>query len=69
MGDLVWLRIFFSQTSEDRRFPLTLIYNISQDIFRLQDFFPLEISLQDIFFPDITHSPPHKSNGRPLRQH
>ena len=40
----------------------------------LQEFFALEISLQDIFFPKlphgllsmITHTSPQKSNGRPL---
>ena len=36
--------------------------------FSLQDFFPLEISLKDNFFPEITHTPlPLKSqNSRPL---
>ena len=33
----------------------------------LQDFFSLEISLQDIF-SEITHTPSQKSNGRPLNR-
>ena len=33
----------------------------------LQDFFSLEISLQDMF-SEITHSPSQKSNGRPLNR-
>ena len=56
---------FFSQTSEDRSFSLTLIYNgvsffpglytmrdifFSARYFSLARFSPLEISLQDIFF-------------------
>ena len=33
----------------------------------LHDFCPCQISLQDIFLSEITHNPPQKSNGRPLR--
>ena len=33
----------------------------------LQDFFSLEISLQDMF-SEITHAPSQKSNGRPLNR-
>ena len=35
--------------------------------FSLQDFFSLEISLEDMF-SEITHTPSQKSNGRPLNR-
>ena len=69
MGDLVWVRIFFSQTSEDRRFPLTLIYNYA-GYFSLARFFPpRNQSIGYFFFLISPIAPTQKSNGRPLRQH
>ena len=69
MGDLVWARIFFFQTSKDGifsptyngvRFLFAALYAIRYIIFHyrsffsqvffLQDYFPLTISMQDIFF-------------------
>ena len=58
MGGLVWARIFF-------RKPLEIIRHESF-FFSMQEIFPLEISLQDIYFFKSSISPPpppQKSNG------
>ena len=67
MGDLVWVRIFFPKPLKLQIFSLT--YNdvrfFFQHYIRHEGIFfpqvypcklsPLEISLQDIFFPEITY--------------
>ena len=78
MGDLVCGRIFFLTYSGVGFFLSSIIcherlFFFSVGIFflpgiPLQEFFPLEISLRDIF-SDIIHTLPpplQKSNGRPL---
>ena len=58
MGDLVWVRFFFYlHTSGDRIFSLTYKAIVWQ-VFPCKIFFSFEISLQDIFFPEVTQLPP-----------
>ena len=75
-GDLLWLRIFFLQTPEQKFFPdKRRCKNFFQDYkpyiffqcrkffspgFSLQEFFSLEIILPDIF-SEITYNPPTPS--------
>ena len=66
MGDLVWVRIFFSpqQLDDVRFFPPAFLFSVQNFFFRQvfpsKKYFFLEISLQDIF-PEIIHTLPLKS--------
>ena len=57
--------VIFSNIIHQERYIFFSVVIFSPGI-SLQGFFFLEISQQDIFFSEITHTTPQKSNGRPL---
>lgn len=65
MDDLIWVRIFSPNLCWWNCFFPAIQLHCRSGI-SWQDFFSLEISLQDNFFSEISHTPPQKSNGRPL---